>query len=395
MAREQFLGKEQRSPVLADPLRAGYRSKEDPRRLTGSEILMSRINFRGYHFLIVLHKHCFYPVAERPGIVFSEKSFQKVERVDLEAFLKELKKEPGPVLFIPCSGNAGDAMIALATFQLFDRIGLDYECPIDWRRLDPSRRVVICGGGGNLIPLYDRTERAVRWAARRARRLILLPHTVQGNEELLADLGPNVDLICRERVSHRHVKHAVRSAGCHLANDMALSLDMDATLSREPDVSFRPSLWTRRWAYRLVSPARLKTVPSPRKVARGQRLIAARRARLKDGMPAGTLQAFRTDREKTRIPLPVDNLDVARLFSHGTKNPWVSHIASFQLLRYLETFQAVQTDRLHTAIGAALLHKDVRFYSNSYYKNRAVYEFSLQVRFPSVEWAGERGLTLE
>jgi exopolysaccharide biosynthesis predicted pyruvyltransferase EpsI len=328
-------------------------------------------------------------LTRRSATVSVEETSQKVERLELEAFLEELKAESRPVLFLPCSGNAGDAMIALATFQMLDRIDLGYECPIDFRRLDPSGRVVLCGGGGNLIPLYDRTERALRWAAGRARRLILLPHTVQGNEELLAGLGPNVDLICRERVSYRHVSGAVRSAGCHLADDMALFLDVDATLSREPAVSFRPSIYARRLAYRLVSPSRLKTVPSPGKFARGQRLLASRRARLKNGVPAGELHAFRTDLESTGIPLPADNLDVARVFSHGTKNPWVSHTSSFQLLRYIDTFQSVHTNRLHTAVGAALLRKQVRFYPNSYFKNRAVYEFSLRGRFPGVEWVGE------
>jgi exopolysaccharide biosynthesis predicted pyruvyltransferase EpsI len=318
-----------------------------------------------------------------------EESPQEIERLELEAFLGELKADSRPVLFLPCSGNAGDAMIALATFQMLDRIGLDYECPIDYRRIDPTGRVVLCGGGGNLIPLYDRTERALRWAAGRAKRLILLPHTVQGNEELLASLGPDVDLVCRERVSYRNVSGAVRSAGCHLADDMALFLDLDATLSREPAIPSRLLLNARRLAYRLVAPSRLKTVPSPGKLARGRRLMASRRARMEDEEPAGTLHAFRTDLESTGIPLPDDNLDVARVFSHGTRNPWVSHTATYQLLCYIDTFRTVHTNRLHTAVGAALLRKQVKFYPNSYFKNRAVYEFSLRGRFPGVEWVGE------
>lgn len=321
----------------------------------------------------------------------SEESSHRVERLDLEAFLAEFKRELRPVLFLPTSGNAGDAMIALATFQMLDRVGLDYECPIDFRRHDPSGRVVICGGGGNLIPLYNRTERALRWAAGRARRLILLPHSIQGNEDLLAGLGPDVDLICRERPSYRHTRSAVRSAGCHLADDMVLSLDVEAALAREPTAASRLSLHLRRLAYRLVSPSRLKTVPSPGKVRRGQRLLASRRARLKEGSPASTLHAFRTDLEKTGIPLPADNLDVARLFSHGTKNRWVSHWSTFQLLSFIDTYQTVHTNRLHTAIAAALLRKQVRFFPNSYFKNRAVYEFSLRDRFRNVEWAEERG----
>ena len=38
------------------------------------------------------------------------------------------------------------------------------------------------------------------------------------------------------------------------------------------------------------------------------------------------------------------------------------------------------------AIGGAVLGKRVRFHPNSYFKNRAVYEFSMLDRFPDVEW---------
>lgn len=56
--------------------------------------------------------------------------------------------------------------------------------------------------------------------------------------------------------------------------------------------------------YRLFSPARLKTVPSPWKIRRGGLLLASRRARLTDGADSeGVLNAFRTDVEKSGIPL--------------------------------------------------------------------------------------------
>ena len=67
----------------------------------------------------------------------------------------------------------------------------------------------------------------VRWAKVKAEG-----ETVQ-SEELLASLGPEVDLICRERISYAYVSGAVRSAGCHLADDMALS-------ARKPNRSSDP-----------------------------------------------------------------------------------------------------------------------------------------------------------
>jgi len=317
----------------------------------------------------------------------SEVLLKQTERLDMEGFLAELKAGQQPVLFIPNSGNAGDALIGHATFQLFDRLGLDYECLVDYRRLDPSGRVVICAGGGNLVPLYDGTERVLRWASGRARRVILLPHTIRGFEDLLADLGPEVDLICREEISHRHVSSAVRAAHCYLADDMAFSLDVQNTLSNEPALISQSSLYARKLGYKLFKPALIKTIPSPWKIRRSERLMASRRAALTPaGAPAGVLHAFRTDVEKTAVPLPVDNLDLANEFSHGTKSPHACHTGSFHMLRYLDTFKEVHSNRLHVSIGAALLGKRVRFWPNSYWKNQAVYEFSMRDRFPNVEW---------
>ena len=62
--------------------------------------------------------------------------------------------------------------------------------------------------------------------------------------------------------------------------------------------------------------------------------------------------------------------------------------AAAYLLRVVDSFDVVRSDRLHVAIAGALLGKEVELYPNSTFKNRAVYDFSLErftnVRF--VEW---------
>jgi len=312
----------------------------------------------------------------------------QVERLDMERFLADLKTERQSLLFIPNSGNAGDALIGHATFQMFDRLGLDYQCLMDYTNSDPSGRVVICGGGGNLVPLYHSTERVLRWAAGRARRVIVLPHTIRDNDELIANLGPDVDLICREVVSYRHVSETVHAAHCHLADDMAFSLGVRNTLANAPPPAYQLSLYARKLACHIFKPSQVKTVPSPWKIRRGERLMASRHAALAPaGNPSGVLHAFRTDVEKTSVPVPADNLDLAQEFSHGTKNPHVCHTGSFHMLQYLDTFEVVETNRLHVCIASALLGKHVKFWPNSYFKNRAVYEFSIRDRLPNVDWA--------
>lgn len=67
------------------------------------------------------------------------------------AFLKE--RCQGEVLYIPNPGNAGDALIAAATYQVLDDLGINYliKRHKDDMESDVSGRVVIYGGGGNLI----------------------------------------------------------------------------------------------------------------------------------------------------------------------------------------------------------------------------------------------------
>jgi len=329
----------------------------------------------------------YYKHAARTDKGIVEVLLKQTERLDLKGFLAELESERQPLLFIPNSGNAGDALIGHATFQLFDQLGLDYVCLPDYQQFDPAGRVVVCAGGGNLVPLYHGTESVLRWAAGRARRVILLPHTIRSNEDLLADLGAEVDLICRERMSYQHVSSTVRAARCHLADDMALSLDVRSALAHEPKLIPQASLYAQKLFYKLFKPSRVKTIPSPWKIRSSEKLLALRYAALSpDNMPQGALHAYRTDVEKTAIALPADNLDIANEFSHGTKNPHVCHTGSFHMLRYIDTFEEVHTNRLHVTIGAALLGKRVKMWPNSYGKNRAIYEFSLRERFPNIEW---------
>lgn len=309
-------------------------------------------------------------------------------RLDLEAFLADLKHEPQPILFIPNPGNAGDALIAHATRQMFDRLGLDYVWVNDFWRFDPRGRVIVYGGGGNLVRQYADASRALRWADGNAKRLILLPHTVGGHDELLAGLGPEADLICRDLVSYAHVRDAVRSAGCHLADDLALSVDARTTLETSPAPMSTLPLYGRRLLYRMIlKPSWSNTVASPRKLRQSERMYASRRSESEQGEAPGTLQAFRTDAERTELPPPPDNLDLSDLFSYGTRTATVCHTGAQHLLRYLDTFEEVRTNRLHLAIGAALLGKRVKLHPNAYFKNRAVWEFSLRERFPHVEWA--------
>ena len=98
----------------------------------------------------------------------------------------------------------------------------------------------------------------------------------------------------------------------------------------------------------------------------------------------GVLNVIRTDGEKTSIAVPQGNIDLSEEFSIGKEYKhayWeLSYWEEFpnKLIDYINQFEEVVTNRLHIGIAAALLHKRTTIYPNNYFKNKGIYELSLQ-----------------
>lgn len=302
--------------------------------------------------------------------------------MQLKAFLSELRGRR--VYYCPNPGNGGDSLIALGAYRLFDELDIRYQT-VEWdEEVDLADEVVIYAGGGNLVGIYPQARTFVQRHHRHAERLILLPCTVRKNEDLLGELGPNVDVICRERYSYDHVREAAPGAHVHVMDDVALSLNARRVLEADA-----PQLWSvlLKSAFAEVRGSQNADTVALRTLAR----CLKERVRSGTGWrpPGGrVLHAFRTDREQTGVVLPDDNVDISRLFAFGTHTEAVARYATHAFLAYIDRYEEVRTNRLHVCIGAALLGKEVRFYPNSYFKNEAVYEFSLRDRFPNVRWLG-------
>ena len=97
---------------------------------------------------------------------------------------------------------------------------------------------------------------------------------------------------------------------------------------------------------------------------------------------SGTGYFFRRDRESTgKISIPAGNRDLSAQGDH------VSDIAPFR--DEINKFACIHTDRLHVAITACLLGKEVHFYPGAYFKNRAVYLSSMRGYFDNVRFHAE------
>ena len=285
---------------------------------------------------------------------------------ELEGFLNQFAGSGEDILYVSNPGNAGDSLIAAATFQALRAAGLRWRL-VDHRNLDAKTTkdaLVLYAGGGNLVRYYPDARRFIAAHHRGAGRLVLLPHTIDGHEDLLAELGPNVDLIARDRRSFRHIRAHAPGARHHLMHDIALYLDIGELRS---------------------GPLRPAAPPTMRAAARlafqGWRRLRKRRP------PAGrVLNAFRTDREATGIERPTGNFDLSSLYSGWAAPEVFARIAARDFLAIAERYDEIRTNRLHVGIAGALLGKRVILHDNSYGKNRAIWEHSLAGRFSNVEW---------
>ncbi|MCR6476972.1 polysaccharide pyruvyl transferase family protein [Variovorax sp. ZS18.2.2] len=251
-------------------------------------------------------------------------------------------------MFFPNPGNGGDSLIAAATLQAFARAGIAYS--VIGLDADVAGEVVFLGGGGNLIPLYDNIQTAYETFLGHARRIVLLPHTVRGNEELLGRLDDSCTLFVRDVSSHAHIRRVNPSLDVRLTHDMAFHLDanefLDTETLRGPGLELLKSKMTGVG----ISVEALKTWPS--------------------------VDMLRLDREST-VGVPVSDVDISDLFMLGV-GPRDAPLAAWCFLKAIAQARHINTDRLHVAIGSALLDVPCTLRDNSYGKNSAVFQHSLK-----------------
>ncbi|MDZ4283071.1 MAG: polysaccharide pyruvyl transferase family protein [Hydrogenophaga sp.] len=305
--------------------------------------------------------------------------------IDILEYLSSLGESE--ILFVPNLGNGGDALIAAATFQLLDRLGLNY---VSASRTWPSYtgKTVMYGGGGNLGQMQNFSARFLRRIHGSVKRLIILPHTIKDITPLLEEFGPNVDIICRELDSYSYVKRSVKRANVFLADDMALKLNVEQLMHTRPTVSQKLGVLADYLKFKLL-PRQSAQAPSLRAV--GQ-IFAAERVRkaMSAIAPRPTLNAFRTDGERTALKLPLNNVDVSEMLAMGVETKDLAYINSYHFLSFLQEYDRIRTNRLHVCIGALLLNKAVEFRGNNYFKCRAVYEYSLK-SFPGISFENDGG----
>lgn len=280
-----------------------------------------------------------------------------IERSTAERVLKDWLPGAARLLYYPNPGNAGDALIAAATWQVFDRIGLRPKVarPRDFRR----GASVILGGGGNLVPPYRNIALVLQACLDiGVARCLLLPHTVRGHEELLQRLDERYTLCCRDRVSLEHVRRHAPRATALLADDMVVGLDFAVLEARVASLRHKLALlWDRDW----------------RRHRRAWRAALARQ----HPDAAGRLTLWRSDLEAATEERRDADLDLMRHYTTSCRHRAGCDQVAQDLVSLLRQATAVTTDRLHVALPAWRLGLQVALHDNNYGKLSAVWETSV------------------
>jgi len=256
---------------------------------------------------------------------------EKIIELDLKKFLGDFANTE--VDFYRFPGNYGDSLIYHGTITLLGELSIK----VNFVEIDSNikNNVLLIDGGGNFIDEYNDVYNFLVKKHQKYKTIVILPHTVYGERQsnFLPSLGPNVTIFCREVFSYNFVIKHITEAKCYLWHDCA----------------FYNNLITH----------------------------------VKIGK--GVLNAFRVDVESNRKTIYVDNEDISY-------NGWCMKPLD-DFLKKIEKHDEIRTDRLHVAIAATLLNKKVIFFSNSYYKNLAVYEYSLK-KYPDVVFIYEKDVDL-
>ena len=267
----------------------------------------------------------------------------------LASFLQTLRGEE--ILYYPTPGNGGDCVIQVGVYQALARAGVTFT-PINLE-MDVTGRTVMLGGGANLTPLYRELRDALEsHFLDRCSRLIILPHTIRGNEDLLARMDGRATIFCRDPESYIHVQRHAATREVHLDHDMAVHIDIEQFYRETAQYTDAPDLF---------------------------RSLVSREDQVFDADDRETVRPFfRTDGERAEhMTVPDGNLDISRTFELGTW-PENAHKAVWCFFEAIRRSRHVLTDRLHVGIAASLLEKPCTFYDNSYGKNRTVYMHSIR-----------------
>jgi capsular polysaccharide biosynthesis protein/exopolysaccharide biosynthesis predicted pyruvyltransferase EpsI len=225
------------------------------------------------------------------------------------------------ILLLKSLGNRGDGLIQEGAITYFKEYGVEVEL-IDFYDDSKYGELLFVIGGGAFCQQWSHMVDAVEKRYTKFENIVILPSTFDLSCEKVykwaSNLPKHVSVFCREEESFKQMSQ--------LCKNVYLSIDSAFYFNFSP--------------YK------------------------------KQGY--GSLVSFRSDIESCRSLPRIENFDHREDLSCGNQEDWK------YLLKTVSGYEYVYTDRLHVAIAATLLGKKVTLYSNNYFKNKGVFDYSLK-----------------
>ena len=273
------------------------------------------------------------------------------------AFLQQLQNSGKQIVFTPWPGNLGDALIVLATLQVFEDFGIRYRLLSENEEYSESS-VYVLGGGGCLNPLYSDFSVNFIHSLFPGKRphVVILPHSVKGVDNLYSGFDGRLTVFARELKSYNYLL----SLGAHEAfiyDDLAIFLNVK-------EEHLCPYIFFRKF----YSQLQLSSRPTLNCFRNDEE---ADMALLNDTafLPSFDLSVSWNAKNSLEMGFGLMKLDYALLYNSIS---W--------FLTYISMFDVIRTNRLHVGIAGCLLGKEVYLYDNSYGKISSVYDYSLSYR---------------
>lgn len=261
----------------------------------------------------------------------------------------------GIIYYYPNNGNAGDALLNMGFYALAKKYNIHF-VEINKNEINKVREedVLLIAGGGALVPEWGSTTDLVEKLNKKI-KLIIFPQSIRDIDSVISNLPENTTVFCREKYSYQYCLEKSNVKSIFLENDIAFYCDLNEIL----DSKIRMQFFSKKNIARHV-------------ILKGHKIRSYFRHDI--------IFAMRVDKEKN------DNLNVPRklindfsiVASFGSGNYKQSLYSARKFLTLINLYDEIHTDRLHVAIGAALLGKKVKIYNNGYYKCKGVYEKSMK-----------------
>lgn len=257
--------------------------------------------------------------------------------IDIVDFLSKYKGRE--ITYIPNQGNGGDSVIAFATLQLFDKLGLKYKLSKD---KSYKNKLLFFGGGGSMNGMWSTGINFLK-KNHKDNEIVILPHSYaligKNQNELkktLSSLGSNVTLMARELNSSEALSFFSHKSNIYYAHDLAFSIT---------DIE-----------------------------------------QYKNASHIDVGYMMRTDGEGRKIwakNCPGKNVDLSielqvkpsywNIFDRDGVN-----YSNQKMFEHISQYKTIHTNRLHAAIVGALCGNNVKFYRNTYWKNASIYNGSFK-----------------